>query len=123
MTDRPWIAHYVKGTRPEIDTLPYKHLADFARQGARKWADKDAFAQCMPTGMTASLTYAQVDRHSDEFAAYLREVAGLQAGDRVAVQMPNCLAYPIAAIGTWKAGCVLVNVNPLYTPTPAPRCW
>ena len=115
MTDRPWIAHYVKGTRPEIDTLPYKHLADFARQGARKWGDKEAFAQCMPTGMSASLTYAQVDRLSDEFAAYLREVAGLQAGDRVAVQMPNCLAYPVAAIGTWKAGCVLVNVNPLYT--------
>jgi len=116
MTDRPWISHYVEGTRPEIDQIPDRNLAEFARRCAKSYREKVAFAQCMPNGMSATLTYAQVDRLSDEFAAYLREVAGLQAGDRVAVQMPNCLAYPVAAIGTWKAGCVLVNTNPLYTP-------
>ncbi len=71
----------------------------------------------MPNGMNGSLTYAQVDALSDEFAAYLREVVGLAQGDRVAVQMPNCLAYPVVAFGVMKAGCVLVNTNPLYTPT------
>jgi long-chain acyl-CoA synthetase len=65
--------------------------------------------------MNGSLTYAQIDLLSDKFAAYLREVVGLNAGDRVAVQMPNCLSYPIVAFGIFKAGCVLVNTNPLYT--------
>jgi long-chain acyl-CoA synthetase len=65
--------------------------------------------------MNGSLSYAQVDLLSDKFAAYLREVVGLNAGDRVAVQMPNCLSYPIVAFGIFKAGCVLVNTNPLYT--------
>jgi long-chain acyl-CoA synthetase len=56
-----------------------------------------------------------VDRHSDSFAKYLREDLKLQPGDRVAVQMPNSLAYPVVAFGILKAGCVLVNTNPLYT--------
>ncbi|HEX5726183.1 MAG TPA: AMP-binding protein [Longimicrobiaceae bacterium] len=116
MTDRPWTAHYVEGTRPEIDAVPYRHLADMARQAAGRYSEQLAFSQCMPNGMSASLTFARVDRLSDEFAAYLREVLKLSPGDRVAVQMPNCLAYPIVAIGVWKAGCVLVNTNPLYTP-------
>ncbi len=65
--------------------------------------------------MNGSLTYAQVEALSDAFAAYLREDVGLKAGDRVAVQMPNCLSYPVVAFGILKAGCVLVNTNPLYT--------
>ena len=69
----------------------------------------------MPNGMNGSLTYGQVDALSDAFAGYLRSVLGLQAGDRVAVQMPNSLGYPVAAFGVFKAGCVLVNTNPLYT--------
>jgi long-chain acyl-CoA synthetase len=69
----------------------------------------------MPNGMNGSLTYAEVDQLSDQFACYLREELGLSAGDRVAVQMPNCLSYPVVAFGIFKAGCVLVNTNPLYT--------
>jgi long-chain acyl-CoA synthetase len=69
----------------------------------------------MANGMNGSLTYAKVDALSDDFAAYLREVLGLAQGDRVAVQMPNCLSYPVVAFGILKAGCVLVNTNPLYT--------
>lgn len=74
-----------------------------------------AFTQVMPNGMNGSLTYDQVDQLSDHFASYLREELGLSAGDRVAVQLPNCLSYPIVAFGIFKAGCVLVNTNPLYT--------
>ncbi len=116
MSDRPWVSHYVEGTRPEIPPIPFRHLADMARQTASRYAPTTAFTQCMPNGMDASLTYAQVDRLSDEFAAYLRGRLGLSAGDRVAVQMPNCLAYPVVVFGIFKAGCVLVNTNPLYTP-------
>jgi len=69
----------------------------------------------MPNGMNGSLSYEQIDAYSNDFAAYLRDVLGLSQGARVAVQMPNCLAYPIVAFGVLKAGCVLVNTNPLYT--------
>jgi long-chain acyl-CoA synthetase len=65
--------------------------------------------------MNGTLSFQQVDEMSDAFAVYLREVAGLGQGDRVALQMPNCLSFPIAAFGVLKAGCILVNVNPLYT--------
>ncbi|MEO0665419.1 MAG: AMP-binding protein, partial [Pseudomonadota bacterium] len=74
-----------------------------------------AFTACLPNGMNGTLSFQQVDEMSDAFAVYLREVAGLERGDRVAVQMPNCLGFPVAAFGIFKAGCVLVNVNPLYT--------
>ena len=65
--------------------------------------------------MNGSLTFKQVDEHSDAFAAYLRKTLSLPAGARDAVQMPNSLGYPVVALGVLKAGCVLVNVNPLYT--------
>ena len=68
----------------------------------------------MPNGMRASLSFAEVDKLSDAFAAYLREVLGLEPGERIAIQIPNGLVYPVAAFGIFKAGCVLVNVNPLY---------
>jgi long-chain acyl-CoA synthetase len=82
-----------------------------------QWGKKTAFTQVMANGMNASLSYQQIDSLSDDFAAYLREKLGLSQGDRVAVQMPNCLAYPVVAFGVFKAGCVLVNTNPLYTPS------
>jgi long-chain acyl-CoA synthetase len=69
----------------------------------------------MPNGMYGSLSYQEVDEKSDHFARYLRQVLKLAAGDRVAIQMPNCLAYPVALLGVLKAGCVAVNTNPLYT--------
>lgn len=116
MSQRPWVEHYVQGTRPDIPPIPYKHLPEMFRYVASQFGPRIAFTQCMPNGMDASLTFAETDRLSDAFAAYLRETVGLQAGDRVAVQLPNCLAYIVAAFGILKAGCVLVNTNPLYTP-------
>jgi len=116
MTDRPWVSHYAPGTRPEIDPIPYSSIGDMARRMSAKHAASTAFTQAMPNGMAAALTYARVDQLSDEFAAYLRAGLGLNAGDRVAVQMPNSLAYPIVLFGIFKAGCVAVNTNPLYTP-------
>ena len=93
----------------------FAHLAELARQPVASHAERIAFTTCMPNGMHGSLTYREVDRLSDAFAAYLREVLGLAAGARVALQAPNCLAYPVVAFGVFKAGCVLVNTNPLYT--------
>jgi long-chain acyl-CoA synthetase len=85
------------------------------REAAATYAPQTAFTLGLPNGSQGGITYAEVDRLSDQFAVYLREVAGFKAGDRVAIQMPNCLAYPIAVFGTLKAGLIMVNTNPLYT--------
>ena len=113
--DRPWTAFYRAGARVEITTPAYRNLADLIGSVAASYGRAPAFTCCLPNGMNGTLSFAQVDAMSDAMAAYLRDVAGLKMGDRVAVQMPNCLSFPIAAFGVFKAGCVLVNVNPLYT--------
>jgi long-chain acyl-CoA synthetase len=112
---RPWLKYYVGSTKPDLEPLTYKNLGDLVTQASREFATSPAFSTCLPTGTIGTLTYAQVDRMTDEFAAYLRFELGLQKGDRVAIQSPNCLAYPIFLFGAAKAGCVIVNLNPLYT--------
>ncbi|MEM8787090.1 MAG: AMP-binding protein [Pseudomonadota bacterium] len=113
--DRPWTAFYGPDARTEIETASYRTLADLVRSVADTHGTAPAFTACMPNGMNGTLRFDQVDEMSDAFAVYLREVIGLQKDDRVALQMPNGLAFPVAAFGILKAGCVLVNVNPLYT--------
>jgi len=100
-----------------LPVVRFTHLADLARKSSARFSSQTAFTTCMPNGMHGSLSYTDVDRLSDAFAAYLRETLGLAAGARVALQTPNCLAYPVVAFGVFKAGCVLVNTNPLYTPS------
>lgn len=117
MTQQPWLASYPSEINPILSEITLPHLPALIRAASEKYADIIAFTQCMPNGMNGSLSYRQIDQKSDDFAVYLREVAGLKLGERVAVQMPNCLSYPIVAFGIFKAGCVLVNTNPLYTPT------
>ena len=102
---------------PALPPPAHPHLPAMLAEAARTHASNIAFTTCMPNGMNGSLTYAQADAQADAFAAYLREVVGLKPGARVALQTPNCLAYPVVAFGVLKAGCVLVNTNPLYTPT------
>ena len=115
MAQRPWTAFYTPGMRTEIETPAYRNLGALIGSVAETYAKSTAFTCCLPNGMNGNLTFQQVDEMSDAFAVYLREIAGLNEGDRVAVQMPNCLAFPVAAFGVFKAGCILVNVNPLYT--------
>jgi long-chain acyl-CoA synthetase len=115
MTERPWLAHYPSNVEHELQKLPFDHLPGLVTAASAQWGKKTAFTQVMPNGMNGSLSYQQIESLSDDFASYLREELGLAQGDRVAVQMPNCLAYPIVAFGIVKAGCVLVNTNPLYT--------
>ena len=114
-SDRPWTAFYGPGMRSDIDTATYRTIGDLVRSVSETYGKAPAFTACLPNGMNGTLTFQQVDEMAGAFAVYLREVAGLTRGDRVALQMPNGLAFPVAAFGTLKAGCVLVNVNPLYT--------
>jgi len=113
--DSPWTAFYGPDTRAHIDALAYRSIGDMVGSVAQTHGQAPAFTTCLPNGMNGTLSFKQVDEMSDAFAVYLREVAGLSPGDRVALQMPNCLAFPVVAFGVFKAGCVLVNVNPLYT--------
>ncbi len=111
----PWAKEYGDIEDTTFRPLPFNNVAEMIRDASRQYANHTAFTVVLPTGAAASLTYREVDELSDRFAYYLRNDLGLSAGDRVAVQMPNCLAYPVASFGIFKADCVLVNVNPLYT--------
>jgi long-chain acyl-CoA synthetase len=121
---RPWFATYASaGIVADLPVPQHASLAElvqercdhFAAEQAAKRLKHPAFSCVMPNGMNGRLSFAQVNEQSDAFAGYLRQTLGLKVGDRVAVQMPNCLAYPVVAFGVLKAGCVLVNTNPLYT--------
>jgi long-chain acyl-CoA synthetase len=114
--DRPWLVQYGDHIVPMLSPPSHGSIAALAVEAAREFTSQIAFTTVMPNGMYGSLTFKQVDEMSDAFAVYLREVIGLEAGDRVALQMPNCLSYPVAMLGVLKAGCVGVNTNPLYTP-------
>lgn len=111
---RPWLAHYTGRSTHDIGKIEYKNLGDLVSQASRQYADQPAFTTLLPTGTAGTLTFADIDRLTDEFAAYLRFELGLAKGDRIAIQSPNCLAYPIFMFGAAKAGCVIVNINPLY---------
>jgi long-chain acyl-CoA synthetase len=107
---RPWLAQYPAGIPANIDPNAYTTLKDLLAEATKKYKNKPAF-KCMGK----SISYGELDKMSTAFGAYLH-YRGLQPGDSVAVMMPNLLQYPIALHGILKAGLVIVNTNPLYTP-------
>jgi long-chain acyl-CoA synthetase len=110
MTDRPWLASYPQGVPADIDASHYASLVALMEESFSKYAERTAYSF-----MGSDVRYGEVDRQSRAFAGYLQGL-GLVKGDRVAVMMPNCPQYPIAVAGILRAGLILVNVNPLYTP-------
>ena len=112
---RQWTRFYPPGTAPDLGPLKYPHMPAAIRDASATYAKQTAFTLGLPNGSQGGITFEETDRLSDQFAVYLREVAGFKPGDRVAIQMPNCLAYPVAVFGTLKAGLVMANTNPLYT--------
>jgi long-chain acyl-CoA synthetase len=114
---RPWLAHYGKAIPQELPALKYQSLADLVQKAAATHGKRKAFTCVASNGMNGTLTFEKVGQMSDAFAAFLHHECGLRPGDRVAVQLPNGLPYPVVAFGVFKAGCVLVNTNPLYTPS------
>ncbi len=109
--ERPWLAHYPPGVPHQVDVDEYSSIVAVLQSSLDKYRDRIAF-----TNMGRSLTYAEVDRLSKQFAAYLLGELKLKKGDRVAIMMPNCLQYPIATFGILRAGLTVVNTNPMYTP-------
>jgi long-chain acyl-CoA synthetase len=108
---KPWLAQYPPSVPAEIDFGPLASLKDVLDASCARFAERPAFHS-----MGTAMTFRQLDEASRAFAAWLQKVAGLKRGDRVALMMPNLLQYPVAMFGALRAGMVVVNVNPLYTP-------
>ena len=109
--ERPWLASYPAGIPDTVNVDEYASIVAVLQSSLEKYRDRTAFSN-----MGRSITYAEVDRDSKQFAAYLLGELKLKKGDRVAIMMPNCLQYPIAIFGVLRAGLTVVNVNPMYTP-------
>ncbi len=109
--ERPWFASYPAGVPHEINPAEFTSIPDVMKQTVAKYADRDAFIN-----MGKAITYQELDQLSTAFAAYLQQTLRLSRGARVGIMMPNLLQYPVALFGILKAGMVVVNINPLYTP-------
>ncbi len=105
----PWLKHYPDGVPYEINPDAYTSLLDLMETGFKNNADQPAY-----TNLGKQITYKELDLLSRNFASYLESI-GLKQGDRIAIQMPNILQYPIAMFGALRAGLTIVNTNPLYT--------
>ena len=110
MTDRIWLRSYPEGVPADIDTAPYPSLVALMEESFRQYASRTAYSF-----MGKDVTYAQTDSLSSALAAYLQGL-GLARGDRVGIMMPNLPQYPVAVAAILRAGLVVVNINPLYTP-------
>ncbi|MBS6434703.1 MULTISPECIES: long-chain-fatty-acid--CoA ligase FadD [Pantoea] len=109
--NKVWLKRYPADVPAEINADRYTSLVDLVEQATQRYADQTAFIN-----MGQPLSYRQLEQKSRAFAAYLQSGLGLKKGDRVALMMPNLLQYPVALFGVLRAGMVVVNVNPLYTP-------
>ncbi len=108
---KPWLKNYPENTPEELVFDPRKTLVRILDEAETKYPDNKAFVN-----FGVSMSFRQVAKDSKSFAAYLQNVLGLKKGDRLAIMMPNLLQYPVAVFGALRAGLIVVNVNPLYTP-------
>ncbi|MEM8965625.1 MAG: AMP-binding protein [Bacteroidota bacterium] len=106
----PWFQHYPEGIPQEINPKQYESLVDLVETCIEEYGSRTAF-ECMG----AAITFNELDQLSKHFAAFLQQDLKLKKGDRIAIQMPNLLQYPIAMLGALRAGLIVVNTNPLYT--------
>jgi long-chain acyl-CoA synthetase len=111
MADKVWLKNYPRSVPAEIDYSAYTSIKHLFESCCEKFAALPAFSN-----LGRTLNYAELERQSRDFAAFLQGLPGLSEGDRVAIMMPNLLQYPLAIFGILRAGMVVVNVNPLYTP-------
>ncbi|MEN0057334.1 MAG: AMP-binding protein [Bdellovibrio sp.] len=108
--EKIWLKNYPRGISSEVDLSGYSSLIDIYDESIRLFTTKKAF-----TSMGVSLTFSELDRQANFFASFLQNELKLKKGDRIAIQMPNLLQFPIAVFGALKCGLTVVNTNPLYT--------
>ncbi len=108
--EKTWLKSYPEGVPAEVPTPPFRSIRELFEHGFSQYPDNPAY-----TNMGRTLTYGDLDRLSMQFACYLQQTIGLTRGERVAIMLPNILQYPVAMCGIFRAGLVVVNVNPMYT--------
>ncbi len=111
MLNKIWLKNYPVGIPEDIDADEFGSIPDLLEKIGVKFADKPAFHNLGHT-----MSYAELDGLSRDFAAFLQQLPGMSKGERVAIMAPNLLQYPVALFGILRAGMIVVNVNPLYTP-------
>jgi long-chain acyl-CoA synthetase len=109
--EKIWLREYPPGVPAEVDRNEFSSLKDILEKSCQRFSDLPAYSN-----MGVTLRYRDIDRLSRDFGAYLQQTLGLGKGERVALMMPNILQYPVALFGILRAGLIVVNVNPLYTP-------
>jgi long-chain acyl-CoA synthetase len=105
-----WTKQYPKQVPAEINITEYENILDLLTESVRKFRGKIAF-----TNFGCTMSYEELDSQSDVFASYLQNSLGLKKGDRIAIQLPNVMQFPVIIFGALKAGLIIVNTNPLYT--------
>lgn len=108
--DKVWFNSYPKGVPQTIDPGLYSSVVELFEESCAKYKDRAAFSN-----MGSEISFEELNYLAADFASFLQNVAGLKKGDRIAIQMPNVLQYPVALYGALRAGLVVVNTNPLYT--------
>ena len=108
--EKVWLKSYPEGMPAEAPAPPFRSVRELFEQSFSEYPDNAAY-----TNMGRTLSYADLDQLSMQFACYLQQTLGLMRGERVAIMLPNILQYPVAMCGIFRAGLVVVNVNPLYT--------
>ena len=106
--EKVWLKSYPEDMPEEVPDPPFRSIRDLFEQSFEKYPNNAAY-----TNMGKTLTYGDLDRLSMQFACYLQNTLGLTRGERVAIMLPNILQYPVAMCGIFRAGLVVVNVNPL----------
>ena len=112
MSNKPWLNSYPKAVPAEVDVEKYESLAELIEESFKEYGDAPAFEN-----MGKIISFNELDRLSANFGSFLINDLKLQPGDKIAIQMPNLLQYPIAMFGALRAGLTVVNTNPLYTPS------
>src|SRR2546423_1820288 len=106
-----WLKSYAEGIPAAVNVDEFRSIGEVFDRSAKKFMDRAAFVN-----MGTAITYAELDRLSRDFAAYLQGALKLERGARIALMMPNLLQYPVAMFGALRAGYTVVNTNPLYRP-------
>lgn len=115
-SEHSWTAFYPEAARNfDESSIGFSHVAEVISVAAQEYGTRPAVSTQLPNGACTTLNFDDIDRLTSDFATYLREVAGVQAGDVVALMSPNCIDFLLATFGIFKAGCICTNINPLYT--------
>ncbi len=110
IVEKNWLPNYPQGVPAEINVSQYQNINQLFNESCRKYGPQVAYKN-----MGSDLTFEELDEMSADFSSFLTHVIGLKKGDRMAIQMPNLLQYPVVLFGALRAGLIVVNVNPLYT--------